>query len=252
VGPWSTAVAALACALAGAWLGLHCGTRLPPRLRDEDTRSVVKVTTGLIATLTALVLGLVTASAKGGFDKQDAAVKHGATDLLALDRLLDRYGPDALPVREHLRRIVAQRVDEAWHPDGPAPGLDGLEATRAGEQLEDLIRALAPQTDVQRELQARALALSIDLLQTRWSVIAGRGSSIPPLFLVVLSLWLALIFAGFALYAPRNGVVRAALVSGAVAAASAVYLIVELDSAFEGALRVSDAPLRFVLSRLGA
>ena len=64
-----------ACTFAGALLGMWLRTVLPERQLDADSRATVKLGIGLIATMTALVLGLVTASAKSSFDAVDTGVK---------------------------------------------------------------------------------------------------------------------------------------------------------------------------------
>lgn len=125
------------------------------------------------------------------------------------------------------------------------------QTTNAAEELEDRIRALKPQTDAERRLQDRSLELTADLLQTRWLVIGAAGPSVPLVFMIILTLWLAILFAGFGLLAPPNPIVGGALLLGALSVASAVFLILELDRPFDGLLRLSDAPLRFALSRLG-
>jgi hypothetical protein len=71
---------------------------------------------GTIATMTALILGLMTASAKSAFDAVDASLKHGATDILALDRALAAYGPDTAPVRDRARGSRSAR--HTWPEDG--------------------------------------------------------------------------------------------------------------------------------------
>jgi hypothetical protein len=70
------------CTLAGTLVGSCLRTVLPPHHLDGESRDVVKLGIGLIATMTALVLGLVTASARNSFDTVDAAVRHTATDLI--------------------------------------------------------------------------------------------------------------------------------------------------------------------------
>ena len=90
------------CTLGGAFLGIWLRERLPDHHLSHESQDVVKLGVGLIATMTALVLGLVTASAKSAFDAMDAAVKQGAGDILALDRTLARYGPEAEPIRAAL------------------------------------------------------------------------------------------------------------------------------------------------------
>jgi len=50
----------------------------PPEDRlSKSTEDTVKLGIRLIATITALVLGLVLASVKGSFDELSIAVKHG-------------------------------------------------------------------------------------------------------------------------------------------------------------------------------
>ena len=79
-----------ACTFWGALVGMWLRTTLPEHHLDAESRDTVKVGIGLIATMTALVLGLVTASAKSSFDAVDTAVKQTAIEILALDRVLAR------------------------------------------------------------------------------------------------------------------------------------------------------------------
>ena len=92
------AALAFAAALGGALGGMWLRARLPAEHISEATKDTVKLGIGLVATMTALVLGLVTASAKSSFDGLDAAVRHTALDILTLDRVLARYGPEAAPI----------------------------------------------------------------------------------------------------------------------------------------------------------
>ena len=77
---------------------------------------------GLVATMTALLLGLVTASARSTFDSQDTALRTSASNILTLDRLLARYGPETKATRDLIRQAVAFRIQTTWPDDGsPAP-----------------------------------------------------------------------------------------------------------------------------------
>ena len=73
---------------------------------------------GLVATMTALLLGLVTSAAKGSFDSQDVAVENAAASVITLDRLLARYGPETAPIRQSVRSIVALRLEQVWSEGG--------------------------------------------------------------------------------------------------------------------------------------
>ena len=243
-----------ACALAGAALGHWLRDTLPDHHLDDESKDTVKVGVGLVATMTALVLGLVTASAKSSFDAIDVAVKHSAMNLLAIDRLLARYGPEAEPIRAALKQAIGERIEMVWSGKGPdgTPAFDPFRsgAAAAAEGLAGALRRLQPANDAQRALQARALDLAETLLQDRWEVFTIGGSSIPTPFLVVLLFWLTLTFASFGLFAPRNTLVFAVLFVCALSVASAVFLILELDSPFRGVLTVSQEPFRFAYSHL--
>lgn len=206
---------------------------------------------GLIATMTALVLGLVTASAKSSFDALDIAVKQTATEILALDRLLARYGPETGEIRAALQHAVARRIDMIWPQDSSRPvELDPSAEAAAAEGLTDAIRGLTPRDESQRSLQSRALDLAETLLQARWLVSAGGGGSVPLPFLLILLFWLTITFASFGLFAPRNGTVLVVLFVCALSVGSAVFLVLEMDGPFDGLLKVSADPLRYAYSHL--
>ena len=167
------------CTFGGALLGMWLRTTLPEHHLDAESKDTVKVGIGLIATMTALVLGLVTASAKSSFDAMDSAVKTTAIEVLALDRVLARYGSETGEIRKGLQRAVGDRIDMIWPQGSSKPAK--LDPMRSGagaqtERLADAIRALKPRDDSQRALQSRALDLTEALLQARWLVLAGTES----------------------------------------------------------------------------
>jgi hypothetical protein len=240
-----------ACTFGGALLGMWVRARLPSHHLDADSKDTVKLGIGLVATMSALVLGLVTASAKSSFDAVDTAVKGAALDVLTLDRLLARYGPETHDLRNAVQSIVAARIEMIWPTNGPRPAT--LELAKAPSQVEGLadgIRALTPQTDAQRALQARAQELAETLLRVRWLVSASTVSSVPLPFLTVLVFWLVITFASFGLFAPPNSTVVAVLVVCALSVAAAVFLVLEMDAPFSGVLKVSPEPLRYAYAHL--
>lgn len=240
-----------ASALGGALGGLWLRTVLPRHHLDNDTRDTVKLGIGLVATMTALVLGLVTASAKSSFDAVDNAVKDAAIDVLALDRLLARYGPETEPIRAALKQAVQHRVEMIWPQNGAGPTqLDVGKGPTAVESLADGVRALQPATDSQRYLQGQAQEVAERLLKMRWLVSASTVTSVPLPFLAILLFWLAVTFASFGLFAPRNGTVVAVLLVCSLSVGSAVFLVLEMDQPFHGVLKVSPEPLRYAVQRL--
>jgi len=261
MGPIAIALTAFAFVFGGALLGIYCRRLLPDTHLSAESKDVVKLSVGLIATMTALILGLVVASAKSSFDETNASVKHFAGDLITLDRVLARYGPETMETRDLFRRVITYRVNALWpeesarpttQPEKPVANMGNLKTTHPFEEIEDRIQRLAPQNDHQRWLQSRALALSNDMLQARWLLIVGNASvTVPVPFLVVLIFWLTVIFGIFGLLAPRNATVIAVQLVSAISVAVSIFLVLELGSPFEGLMKVSSVPVRFALSHLG-
>ncbi len=154
------------CTFGGALFGIWLRAILPEHHRNNESKDTVKVGIGLVATMTALVLGLVTASAKQSFDELDAAIKHAAAQVLSLDRALARYGPESAEARQALHDGMVQRVEFTWRQDTRQPAqLPTPELIRAGEGIITLVRHLSPRDDDQRWLQSRALELGEGLLK---------------------------------------------------------------------------------------
>jgi hypothetical protein len=241
------------CTFGGTLLGMGLRKILPGHHLSDDSKDTVKVGIGLIATMTALVLGIVTASAKSSYDAVDSAVKKSAIDILTLDRYLARYGSETGDIRKGLQRAIGARIDMIW-PHGASKRADldpmGSGVASRAEGLTDAIRALKPRDDSQRALQSRALDLAEQLLQERWLVLAGTETSVPLPFLVILLFWLTITFASFGLFAPRNTTVLLVLFVCALSVASAVFLILEMDAPFEGLVKVSADPLRYAYAHL--
>lgn len=242
------------CVFAAALFGMSLRARLPEHHLTEGAKEVMKLGTGLIATMTALVLGLVIATAKSSFEAQDEAVKHVALKILLLDHVLANYGTETKGIRQLLERTVAERVNAIWPDDRfERATLRAPDVAFTGQDIEARILQLSPQSDVQRDLRSQALQIVGDIVQTRWLVLGGAlgESSIPATFLVVVVIWLMIIFTSFGLFAPRNATIIATLLICSISVAASIFLILELDEPFEGLIRVSNAPVRYALSLLG-
>lgn len=239
-----------ACTFAGALLGMWLRAALPEHHVDSDSRDSIKTGVGLIAAMSALVLGLVTASAKSSYDTVDTAVRATAVDILTLDRLLARYGPETKAMRGTLKMLVAQRVDAIWPGQPRPPLLDPGRTLAQAESLAEQIQELAPHNPRQEAIRSRATELSESLLRVRWMVIPEGARTIPMPFLLILLLWLTLTFTSFGLFSPRNPTVLAVLFVCSLSVGSALFLVLELDSPFDGWLKVSPEPMRYTLSLL--
>jgi hypothetical protein len=201
---------------------------------------------GLIATMAALVLGLLIASAKGSFDTQSNELTDMSSRIVLLDRVLAHYGPETKDARDDLRSSVERSL--AWASTGD---IAEFEPSNKGEGLYDKVQRLSPKDDAQRSMQAQAVNLVMSLGQTRWLMTEQKNNSISVSMLVILIFWLTIIFISFGLYAPRNVTVVVSLFVSAVSVSGAIFLILEMYSPYEGLIHVSTAPLRTALAHLG-
>jgi hypothetical protein len=212
---------------------------------------LTRVGTGLIATLSALVLGLLIASAQGALQTQSNQIKQMTANVILLDNMLARSGADAHPVRALLRSGVRSLVDRIWHEqDGASTKAAPFEATAQADIFFDNLLKLTPHNDVERITQPKAMQLGIDLAQTR-VLFAQSSYSIPKPFEGALVFWLSAIFVSFGLFARPNLLNVTALFVCALSASTAIFLIVELSHPFTGLMSISGEPLLNALAPLG-
>jgi len=236
--------------LGGIILGSLLRNALPEHHLSKDSQDVVRLGVGLIATMAALVLGLLIAAAKSSFDTQSGQVKQITADIILLDNLLAQYGPDAGSIRGQMRSAIGPLADRLWHekePTATAP----FESDAAAEKVYLEIQALSPQNDIQRSIQARAVQVSTDLVQTRPLLFVETHNLIPVPFLIILIFWLIIIFASFSLFSSLNATVFSFLSLFALSASGAIFLILELSQPFTGLMMISSASLRNALGPVG-
>jgi Protein of unknown function (DUF4239) len=239
-----------ACVFGAALFGMFLHRVLPEHQLSSDTKDTVRIGTGLIATLTALVLGLLIASAKNFYDTQSNELTEMSAKIAILDRVLAHYGPETKELRDLLHNVVARMLDRLW-PKEPWQHPQMEPTAAGGEILYDKIQELSPKNDAQRSLQALALNVGTDIGKTRWMMFEQAGSFISMPLLTVLVFWLVIIFSSFGLFAPRNATAIATLFVCALSVSGAIFLILEMYSPFEGLMQISSAPLRNALTHLG-
>ena len=104
----------------GALLGFYLRAVLPEHHLSVDSKDIIRIAMAMIATLAALVVGLLIASAKSSFDTKNSELTRAATRYILLDRTLAQYGPET---REVPRSPSPDRIDEA--PPNLAGGRHG-------------------------------------------------------------------------------------------------------------------------------
>jgi len=252
----SLSLIALGCIFGGTLLGMAVRFLLPEHHLSEESKDTVKLGTGMVATMAALVLGLLIASAKGTFDTMTTEIRQVGAKIMLLDRVMDQYGPETKETRVLLRRTITATLQRIWVEESHGGAVQSQAVTGLPENdlevVQEKLRQLSPQNDSQRWLQSRALQVSADIADAKWLLVEQFGAkSLPMPFLVLLVSWLALIFASFGLFSPRNATVIIVLFICAVSAAASLFLILELDQPYQGFVKISSAPLHKALMYMG-
>jgi hypothetical protein len=211
-------------------LGLCLRGVMPPHHLESDSKDIVKLATGLIATLSALVLGLLVSSARDSFNQAGSELMRMAVKVVLLDRVLAQYGPDAKEIRDQIKTGYTTASELVLSGDESLQMQLDTGAVARMEAIQASIRDLSPKNDVQRRLQSRAIELTDELTASRWLMIMNNKGSVSTPLLTVLVLWLSLIFTAWSLYALRNLTVTAALLACALSVSGATFLILEMTT----------------------
>jgi hypothetical protein len=244
-------LAVLAIVFCSAMLGMLVSRILPQNHLTDETKSVVTVLTGVVGTLTALVLGLLIAAASSSFDTKNQEVILIAADVIRVDRLLRRYGPEAEGLRDPLRRYTAMKIQDLF-PEGTTklPNLENPRAVALLEELQDRLVALDASNPNQRWLQSQALQLVSAIVGARWLLAEQNTIGITVPLLVVVVFWLTLLFFSFGLFAPRNATAILALFLCALAVAAAIEMTQDLNTPFQGIIRISSKSMKDALDQI--
>ncbi|MGZ6223254.1 MAG: bestrophin-like domain [Syntrophales bacterium] len=244
---------AFGCIFGGMVIGMFLRGILPEHHLSDESKGVVRLGTGMIATLAALVIGLLIASAKGNFDTMNSGLIHTGSKIVLLDRVMAQYGPETKEARYLLRRGIASVIERIWPKDRiEQREIKPLDPKAGIEALQEKLLQLSPRNDAQRWAQSRALQVSAEIAETRWLLFEQVGqSSLSMPFVVILVFWLVLIFFSFGLSSPRNPTVIVVLLICALSAAGSLFLIQELDQPYGGLITISSTPLRNALAYLG-
>lgn len=274
--PFLVAFLFFASALGATLFGFLLRRKLPEHHVSEHSRGVIILSTKLVATMTALLLGLLVSSANDSLQSFGSGLEQMGARLATLDRLMKAYGPETREMRHALRQHTALSVSVIWPEERERlvrlglPGGDGLPAAggegsaREGGDpvrskavasflpvIESKLLDLVPQDGAQRWRQGECLRQLSILAEQHWLLVEKAQSTVPATLLLLLLAWLLILFATFGLFAPRNSTVTTVLVLCAVSASAAVFVILEMNSVTSGLLKVSGEPLIRALSVMG-
>lgn len=240
-----------ACIFAGAVVGMLVRPHLPGHHVSKESLDVVKVSVGMIAAMSSLVLGLMTASVKGSYDLVDRQYRIYSARLIQLDDALRHYGPGAETARQHLKAYVQRVVAEDFSPRRDhRTSIEDIDAGDMLDVVKEDIAVLDFKNDTQHRFGAEAARLIDEIVSLRWGLIEQAGGSIVPAFLIVLVCWITVIFVSFGMMADTNATIVVALLLCSLSIAGALFLIVEMDMPFNGVITISPKPLTDALQHL--
>ncbi len=227
-----------------AVFGMWIGARLPEKHLSNETKTIVSTSMAVVGTIAALVISLLISSGSTRFTARSADVATLAGEIVRLDTLLDRYGPQAGTARDALHRY-AELKEEQLFPRGrdARSRLDAAASLGALIDLQDQVLALKPGDRREQWLSDQALQMTAALDETRLRLSQDNEISVPLPFLGALVLWLFVLFASFGLFAPRHATTLIALLLTAFAISSAIKLILDLDTPVDGHIRLTGAPI---------
>jgi len=244
----TVALLAFVCLSASIVLGFLLQNRLPNHHLDADSKDTVKLASGMIITLTAMLVGLLVSSAKSSYDSLNAGVVEGGARMIQLDHALAHLEPETIPIRRQIRESVEFTLATVLTQNGASEeGTEEFEKRSWIDAIQQRMRALKTSTDAERQIYNEAYQLAMDLAGNRWKLIEQHQSALPTPFFAILLCWLGLLFTTVALFAPRNGTAITVLMICALLMSSALFLIQDLNQVPNGLIRLSPAPLQKAL-----
>lgn len=235
----------------GALFGMLLRRVLPNQHLSTDARDVIRIVMAMLATLSAVVLGLLTGSAISSLAEKEGELRSAAVQFIMLDRTLAAYGPETEDARKLLKQLLTERISLIWPEEGGNVSLAVLGGGAGIELVQRKLLAMSPQTEKQNWLRSNALEITNTLARSRWTTFEQIGSRFPWPFLIIVVFWLAIIFASFGLFAPRNASVTAALFVAALGLAGAIFMILEMEQPYQGVVKIPSTSLRIALGQLG-
>lgn len=252
--PETFAVAVGLAIFAAGVIGLILQRLLPDTSTTGGPRDMIGAVVGLLTLLSALVMGLLIWTAYGVYSGQNLAIQTLAAKVLQYDLALADYGPEAKDLRLQVRQALASTIEQVWRADesdNEFAAHNFAAAIKSLRNRDEALDKLTPTTDQQKTALAAAKAMDDSIGQSRLQMSFALTSAVSyPLVLIVVG-WAAILFCGFGLMSKGHTMSVVCVLVGAIAVASAVYLILDLSSPYSGVFRASSEPLEQVLAIMG-
>jgi hypothetical protein len=249
--PLTRAVAVALITFGASVVGMLLQWVVPAQVLTEAKGSVGAMV-GLVTLLLALVLGLLVFTAFSVYTTQQSEAQSLGPVVIELDVILEQYGPEAIRGRVGLREALGRSRRRFFGDAKQGPQAHTFEETRATMHwMNTYFDSLQPSTERHRQLLTSARDLAKNFAQTQMLMTRQLANPFPRYVLVVVICWASALFLGNGLVATPNAITVLAHLAGAIAIASAIFLILELSSPYTGLIRLSPAGLDRLLEVLG-
>ena len=229
----------VACLIfAGAVVGNILQWLLPAQ-HLADAKGVITTVQGVVTALLAIVLGLLIWTSYGVYSQQQSESTTLGNQLLQLDVLFDRLGPDGLRGRDRMRQeLIATRKRFWGDGETSAPPLSYAQARAELTRMEAFFASLKPAGEPERSVIEQARSLTASIVQTHLLMGRQLQNPIPRVLIDSVVLWATLVFCCVGLGARLNALAVIAELLGAVSVASAIFLILEFSQPYVGHFRI--------------
>jgi hypothetical protein len=211
---------------------------LLPSHHLADAKGTITTVQGLVSLLLALVLGLLIWTSYGIYAQQQSEALTLGTQFLQLDVELDCLGTQAAPVRELMRRALISARKRFWGEDPESAPLAYSEARGLLAEMNAFFRSLTPTGDAERTAIDVSRSISTTIVQTHFLMGRQLRNPVPKAMINSVILWAILLFCCIGIGATVNALAVIAQFLGAVAVASAIFLILEFSQPYVGFFRI--------------
>jgi len=244
-------LASFASILIGAAAGMLLRRTLPADVLEGGSKEAIRLGAGFLSTLAALVIGLMIASTKNSYDTQNTNIRQLGANVVLVDQMLLKYGPETKTARTLLRELISTAASRIWQENAERNRHEPtFVVSGTADRFYNAVEGLTPANEEQTSLKSRIVQATTEIGRTRVLVFTQSDNAIPVPFFIVLTFWLVVIFASFSVFAEPSPIVIASILVFAFSVSSALFLIVDLSQPFDGLMQISNDHLRVVLSKI--
>ena len=240
----------------GALAGMGLQQIVPENQLGPEAKDIIRLATGLLVTMTGLVLGMLVSTANTSYQDRKKELAEVGSSFLLVDTLLGSYGFETEAIRLELRRMAESGLERIWPSHAskvpqlkPKDKASQLKPKDNGQSFYDQLQTLTPKNEAQVAVKGAAISAAINLRHTYWLMFLGtEQSSLSFPLLGVMVSWLTFIFTSFGLFAPFTETIFATLIACALGVSGAVFIIMAMYTPFSGVMRISSSAIREALS----